>query len=59
MTGDAIPDMARIVSICDAFDAMTSHRPYRTGMPRDKATAIIDEFGQPSLTHTLPAYSSP
>lgn len=44
LAGDAIPDMARIVGICDAFDAMTSHRPYRGGMPRDKATAIIGQF---------------
>lgn len=38
----AIPEMARIVGICDAFDAMTSHRPYRQGMPRDKALGILD-----------------
>jgi hypothetical protein len=44
LAGAAIPDMARIVGICDAFDAMTSHRPYRAGMPRDKAIAIIREF---------------
>ncbi|NMM27770.1 MAG: HD-GYP domain-containing protein [Glaciimonas sp.] len=44
LAGDAIPDMARIVGICDAFDAMTSHRPYRAGMPRDQAIAIIGEF---------------
>lgn len=44
MKGGSIPDMARIVGICDAFDAMTSHRPYRAGMPRDQALAIIREF---------------
>lgn len=44
LAGDAIPDMARIVGICDAFDAMTSHRPYRSGMRRDRAIAIIREF---------------
>ncbi|MDP3844387.1 MAG: HD-GYP domain-containing protein [Oxalobacteraceae bacterium] len=44
LAGDAIPAMARIVGICDAFDAMTSHRPYRAGMPRDQAIAIIREF---------------
>ena len=41
---NAIPEMARIVGICDAFDAMTSHRPYRIGMPRDDAIAIIRQF---------------
>ncbi|MBI2384638.1 MAG: HD-GYP domain-containing protein [Elusimicrobia bacterium] len=44
LVGGAIPEMARIVGICDAFDAMTSHRPYRPGMPRDKAVAVIREF---------------
>lgn len=34
---------ARIVGICDAFDAMTSNRPYRRGMPVDQALYIIDE----------------
>lgn len=36
-----IPDMALVVGVCDAFDAMTSHRPYRAGMPVEKAIAII------------------
>ncbi|MFN3398053.1 MAG: HD-GYP domain-containing protein [Sulfurimicrobium sp.] len=34
---------ARVVGICDAFDAMTSTRPYRRGMAVDKALAIIEE----------------
>jgi diguanylate cyclase (GGDEF)-like protein len=29
LTGDQIPLGARVVSVCDAFDAMTSERPYR------------------------------
>jgi hypothetical protein len=44
LAGNAISSMALIVGICDAFDAMTSHRPYRSGMPRDKALQIIQEF---------------
>jgi HD-GYP domain-containing protein (c-di-GMP phosphodiesterase class II) len=32
---------ARIVGLCDAFDAMTSSRPYRAGMSRGQALAII------------------
>jgi hypothetical protein len=32
---------ARIVGVCDAFDAMTSSRPYRAGMSRGQALAII------------------
>ncbi len=41
LTGDAIPLIARIVGICDAFDAMTSTRPYRKGMAVEKALSII------------------
>ena len=32
LSGDAIPIGARIVAVCDAFDAMTSDRPYRPQM---------------------------
>ncbi len=43
LRGDAIPLDARIVGICDAFDAMTSTRPYRAGMPIEKALEIIEQ----------------
>jgi len=33
MAGEDIPLLARVLSVADAFDAMTSDRPYRTGMP--------------------------
>lgn len=34
---DAIPLGARIIAVVDAYDAMTSNRPYRQGMPRHVA----------------------
>lgn len=40
------PDIAmdaKIVGICDAFDAMTSTRPYRQGMPTEQALSVIEE----------------
>lgn len=43
LSGASIPGDARIVGICDAFDAMSSHRPYRKGMPIPKALSIIEE----------------
>ena len=43
MSGDRIPLVARIVSICDAFDAMISDRPYRKGMTLAKARATLRE----------------
>ena len=55
LKGSSVPVDARIVGICDAFDAMTSTRPYRRGMPIEKALGIIEdnfdrqfdrEFGQ-------------
>ncbi|WP_018719146.1 HD-GYP domain-containing protein [Arhodomonas aquaeolei] len=39
--GAEIPWEARVVGVCDAFDAMTSHRPYRAGMPPEQALEII------------------
>lgn len=41
LTGSDIPTPARIVGLCDAFDAMTSTRPYRIGMPIAQALSII------------------
>jgi len=40
---EAIPYGARIIAIADTYDAMTSDRPYRKGMPKDKALRIIEE----------------
>jgi putative nucleotidyltransferase with HDIG domain len=37
LKGEAIPPLARIVAVADAFDAMTSDRPYRKGMPPEVA----------------------
>ncbi len=42
LKGDAIPLMGRILAVADAYDAMTSDRPYRRGMPRDKAVEILE-----------------
>ena len=41
LSGQDITIDARVVGICDAFDAMTSTRPYRRGMPVAKALSII------------------
>lgn len=41
IAGEIIPEVARIVSLADAFDAMTSTRPYRKGMPMEMALSII------------------
>ncbi|MEA2410361.1 MAG: hypothetical protein QOC77_922 [Thermoleophilaceae bacterium] len=41
LAGDDIPLGSRVVSVCDAFDAMTSDRPYRPGMPVSQAIAEL------------------
>lgn len=41
LSGSNIPYLARIVAVADAFDAMSSDRPYRRGMDDDKLDAII------------------
>ena len=41
LVGPQIPVEARIVGVCDTFDAMTSTRPYRRGMPVDQSVSII------------------
>lgn len=43
LQGEEIPLDARILAVADAYDAMTSDRPYRDGMPSEKAEAIIAE----------------
>ena len=41
--GEAISPLARVVALADAFDAMTSDRPYRKGMPPAIAFAEIEK----------------
>jgi len=39
--GDQIPQSARIIAVADAFDAMTTDRPYRPGLPVEAALQEI------------------
>jgi putative nucleotidyltransferase with HDIG domain len=41
LRGTAIPLEARIISTCDAFNAMTTTRSYRRAMPPSQATAEL------------------
>src|SRR5581483_1595525 len=43
LAGEAVPLPARIVHVADAYDAMTSDRPYRRGMTHEHALRIIRE----------------
>ena len=44
LKGDEIPMQARIVSVADTFDAMTTDRPYQKGMELPDAIALIKTF---------------
>jgi putative nucleotidyltransferase with HDIG domain len=41
LKGEAIPLLARIVSLAEVFDAMVSNRPYRKALPLDEAIKEI------------------
>lgn len=41
LSGDRLPPVARIIAVADTFDAMTTSRPYRAGLPPEKAAQEI------------------
>lgn len=41
LAGEAIPRLARILSVADVYDAISSARPYRDRMPHNAVLAII------------------
>ncbi|MER3420477.1 MAG: hypothetical protein C4290_08110 [Chloroflexota bacterium] len=43
LQGEAIPLGARIIAVADAFDAMTSERPYRRALPPAVVRAELKE----------------
>jgi HD-GYP domain-containing protein (c-di-GMP phosphodiesterase class II) len=43
LTGEETPLGARIVHVVDAFDAMTTSRPYRNAMPPERALGILQQ----------------
>jgi putative two-component system response regulator len=43
LRGEGIPLCARIVAVCDVYDALVNDRVYRPALPEDKALAIMKE----------------
>jgi len=43
LMGDEIPELARIIGVADAYDAMTSKRSYRDVLPQDVVLAEIEK----------------
>jgi putative nucleotidyltransferase with HDIG domain len=44
LKGEETPRTARIVKVADAYDAMTSDRPYRRGMRHEQAVGILEKY---------------
>jgi two-component system cell cycle response regulator len=42
LAAEAIPLGARVIAVCDAWDAMVTDRPYRRAMPREQALAELE-----------------
>ncbi len=51
LSGDAIPESARIVALADVFDALTMKRPYKEPWP---TTEAVDEIKRGSGSHFEP-----
>ena len=43
LTGEEIPELARIIGVADAYDAMTSNRSYRNAMSQEKVREEIQK----------------
>ncbi len=57
LAGEDIPPLARVVAVADAFDAMTSERPYRPALSLDKAfEEIHDKAGTQFAPHCVRAF---
>jgi putative nucleotidyltransferase with HDIG domain len=49
LAGDQIPVLARMLAVADTYDALVTDRPYRQGMPVDKAREIMAEVAGAQL----------
>ncbi|MGE5790216.1 MAG: HD-GYP domain-containing protein, partial [Syntrophaceae bacterium] len=45
LAGEAIPLLARLIAVADAYDAMTTDRPYRVSMSHEEAVTELRRNG--------------
>ena len=43
LTGEAIPQLVRVLSVADVYDAVASERPYRPAMPHVRCREVMTE----------------
>lgn len=43
LKGEEIPEIARIIAVADTYDAMTSKRSYRDGLPMEKVRSELEK----------------
>ncbi|MBF6599461.1 MAG: diguanylate cyclase [Dehalococcoidia bacterium] len=57
LTGEEIPLVARIVSVADVYDALTSDRPYKVAWPPERALAeLLQMRGKSLCPHSVDAF---
>ncbi|HHO76953.1 MAG TPA: response regulator [Deltaproteobacteria bacterium] len=54
LEGEAVTIIARVMAVADIYDALTSDRPYRLAMPKEKAFGILrDEASQGKIDEVI------
>lgn len=56
LKGHAIPDLARLFSVVDAFDALTNDRPYRRAISAEEALAYLKRMAGTYLDPDMVAH---
>jgi HD-GYP domain-containing protein (c-di-GMP phosphodiesterase class II) len=59
LSGDQLPPVARIIAVADTYDAMTTSRPYRAGLPPERAVQeILSSVGTQLCPSVVEAFHS-
>jgi HD-GYP domain-containing protein (c-di-GMP phosphodiesterase class II) len=57
LSGDQLPPVARIIAVADTYDAMTTSRPYRAGLPPERAAQeILSSVGTQLCPNVVDAF---
>lgn len=46
LKGDQIPEKARVMAICEMFDALSCDRPYRPRLSRERVIKVLEEYAE-------------